>query len=54
LRIASKPLLGGGVLRLDLAKPLDEVEGESDGWKVSLSVGQVFTFGGNASTLGVR
>ena len=40
-----------GLLRIDLARPLDEVEGESDGWKVSVSVGQVFTFGGNSSSL---
>jgi hypothetical protein len=54
LRIASTPLLGSGILRLDLAKPFDDVPGESDGWKLSVSVGQVFTFGGNANTLSVR
>lgn len=54
LRIASTPLLGSGILRLDVAKPFDDVPGESDGWKLSVSVGQVFTFGGNANTLSVR
>lgn len=51
LRIGSKPLFGDGLLRIDLARPLDDVDGESDGWKLSVSVGQVFTFGGNASSL---
>jgi hypothetical protein len=46
LRIGSKPLLGDGVLRLDVSKPFTDVVDQSDGWKVSLSVGQVFTFGG--------
>lgn len=50
LRLGSKPLLGDGVFRLDFANPLDDVPGESDGWKVSASVGQVFTFGGNTSS----
>lgn len=54
LRVASKPLLGDGLLRLDLAKPLDEAVGTGDGWRVSFAVGQVFTFGGNASALGTR
>jgi hypothetical protein len=54
LRIGSKPLLGGGVLRIDFAKPLEDVPGENDDWKFSLTVGQVFTFGGNASGIGVR
>lgn len=53
LRIGSKPLLGDGVLRLDVAKPLDDVPGENDGWKLSLSVGQVFTFG-SLPGLGMR
>ncbi len=52
LRLASKPLLGDGILRLDVAKPLDDAVGTSDGWRVSFAVGQVFTFGGNASSLG--
>ncbi|MBL8754038.1 MAG: BamA/TamA family outer membrane protein [Planctomycetes bacterium] len=46
LRIGSKPLFGEGVLRIDVSKPFDDVVEQSDGWKVSLSVGQVFTFGG--------
>jgi hypothetical protein len=54
LRIGSKPLLGDGVVRIDVAKPLDDVPGERDGFQLSLSVGQVFTFGGSASTLGAR
>lgn len=47
LRIGSRPLLGGGVLRIDFAKPLDDVIDQSDGWKVSVTIGQVFGFGGN-------
>ncbi|MBX3464013.1 MAG: hypothetical protein KF830_12645 [Planctomycetes bacterium] len=41
-------LAGGTVLRIDLAKPLDDVPGENGGWSLSLSVsvGQVFGFGG--------
>lgn len=54
LRIGSRPLLGDGVFRIDFAKPLDDVIGESDGWKVSLTVGQVFTFGGNTTVAGTR
>jgi hypothetical protein len=54
LRIGSRPLLGDGVFRVDFAKPLDDVVGESDGWKVSLTVGQVFTFGGNTTVAGTR
>lgn len=54
LRVGSPPLLGDGVLRIDVAKPLDDLVDQSDGWKVSLTVGQVFTFGGNAGGLGVR
>ncbi|MBX3463648.1 MAG: hypothetical protein KF830_10780 [Planctomycetes bacterium] len=46
LRVGSVPLAGGTVLRIDLAKPLDDVPGESDGWSLSVSVGQVFGFGG--------
>lgn len=54
LRIGSKPLLGSGIFRLDLAKPLDDVDTQSDSWKISLTVGQVFTFGGTAGSLGMR
>jgi hypothetical protein len=54
LRIGSRPLLGDGVFRVDFAKPLDDVIGENDGWKVSLTVGQVFTFGGNTTVAGTR
>ncbi|MBL9076384.1 MAG: hypothetical protein JNL08_02705 [Planctomycetes bacterium] len=45
LRIGSKPLLGGGLLRIDVAKPFVDVVGDSDGWKVSVTLGQVFGFG---------
>ncbi len=45
LRIGSKQLFGSSLLRIDFAKPLDEVPGENNGWKVSVSVGQVFGFG---------
>ncbi|MBL8728175.1 MAG: BamA/TamA family outer membrane protein [Planctomycetes bacterium] len=44
LRIGSRQLFGGSLLRIDFARPLDEVPGESDGWKFSVSVGQVFGF----------
>lgn len=54
LRVGSKPLLGDGLLRIDFAKPLDEADGQSDGWKVSVTIGQVFTFGGNTGGFGVR
>lgn len=47
LRIGSKELLGGNVLRIDFAKPLDHLPDESNGWQLSVTVGQVFTFGGN-------
>jgi hypothetical protein len=51
LRLGSSELFGGGIFRLDLAFPLDEVEGE--GFEVSLSggAGQVFRFFGNAAAL---
>lgn len=54
LRIGSRLLLGDGVFRVDFAKPLDDVVGEGDGWKLSLTVGQVFTFGGNTTVAGTR
>ena len=44
MRIGSKPLLGGGVVRIDIAKPFEQVPGEDRSWTVSVSVGQVFTF----------
>jgi outer membrane translocation and assembly module TamA len=44
LRIGSKPLLGGGVVRIDFAKPFERAPGEDRDWTVSVSVGQVFTF----------
>ncbi|HEX5054361.1 MAG TPA: hypothetical protein VFZ65_21460 [Planctomycetota bacterium] len=45
LRIATKKLLGAGVVRIDFAKPLESFDGEGTGWKVSVSSGQVFGFG---------
>jgi hypothetical protein len=54
LRLGSSSLLGGSVLRLDLAKPLDDAPGDDDEWKLSVTVGQVFTFGGYASALSTR
>ena len=36
---------GDNVVRVDVAKPLDDGPGESDSWQLSLTVGQVFTFG---------
>lgn len=46
-RLGSPQLLGDALLRLDVAKPLDSVPGEDADWQVSVTVGQVFTFGGN-------
>jgi hypothetical protein len=46
-RLGSPPLLGDALLRIDVAKPLDRVDGEDRDWQVSVTVGQVFTFGGN-------
>lgn len=45
LRLGSKPLFGGGILRIDFARPFVEVPGQDNGWKLSVSVGQVFGFG---------
>ncbi len=52
LRIGSSNLLGGRVLRLDVAFPLSTVDGEDYGVSVSFATGQVFTFFGNAEELG--
>lgn len=46
-RLGSPQLLGDALLRLDVAKPLDAVDGEDRDWQLSITVGQVFTFGGN-------
>lgn len=54
LRVGSQRLLGSNVLRIDVARPLDDVPGESGNWSVSVTLGQVFTFGGAASDLGAR
>lgn len=54
LRLGSRQLFGDGVFRIDLAKPLDRLPGEDDGWQLSLTAGQVFTFGGNTTVAGTR
>ena len=46
-RLGSPQLLGDALLRIDVAKPLDGVPGEDEDWQLSVTVGQVFTFGGN-------
>ncbi len=46
VRVGSAPLLGAPVLRIDLARPLDDVDGNMDGWNLAVTVGQAFTFGG--------
>ncbi|MEC7584671.1 MAG: hypothetical protein VYE77_10150 [Planctomycetota bacterium] len=51
LRIGSKRLFGPGILRVDLAWPLDEVDGVDFGPSVSVTFGQVFTFFGNSNFL---
>lgn len=43
LRIGSTPLLGRGVLRVDLSFPFDDANGESFNPLLSLTLGQVFT-----------
>ena len=42
-RLGSVPFLGRNVVRLDLAYPLDDVEGTSGGLTVTLTSGQAFT-----------
>ena len=44
LRIGSNALLGGRVMRLDVSKPLNPPDGESDSPTISFAVGQVFRF----------
>lgn len=44
LRIGSNALFGGGVLRLDLSFPFDELPGESSDPLISFALGQVFRF----------
>ena len=51
LRFGSSHLFGGGVGRLDIAWPLDHVEGNRYSVSVSFSIGQIFTFFGNANEL---
>jgi hypothetical protein len=52
LRFGSSHLFGSGVGRLDIAWPLDEVQGNRYSMSVSFSLGQIFTFFGNANELG--
>lgn len=55
LRIGSRRLLGRGVLRFDLSVPLDEARGVDAGdLQASITLGQIFSFGGNASALSTR
>ena len=54
LRIGSPTLFGGGVLRIDLAFPLDDAGGESYDPLLSVALGQVFSFFGNDSVLSTR
>jgi hypothetical protein len=51
LRFGSSHLLGSRVMRVDVAWPLDQVAGQHYGVSVSFTVGQVFSFFGNASVL---
>jgi hypothetical protein len=50
-RFGSSNLFGKSVGRLDFAWPLDEPGGNHYGMSVSFSIGQVFTFFGNANEL---
>jgi hypothetical protein len=52
LRFGSRRLLGSRVLRLDVAWPFDDLDGDRFGVSVSFGGGQVFTFFGNNSELG--
>lgn len=52
IRLGSSHLFGDRVIRIDVAWPLDRVDGEGYGPSLSLAVGQVFTFFGNAEVLG--
>ena len=54
LRFGSSEVLGGGVIRIDLAFPLEDVPGEDYGPTISIALGQVFGFFGNSSTLATR
>ena len=51
LRLGSNELLGGRVIRIDLAWPLDSVPGQDYSVSLSFGSGQVFTFFGNQSDL---
>ncbi len=51
LRLGSSELFGAGVLRVDLAFPLNDAPGVDDDFSLSVAFGQVFTFFGNSSSL---
>ena len=53
-RIGSSELFGRGILRIDLAFPLSERDGEDYGPSLSIALGQVFTFFGNSTLLETR
>ena len=52
LRLGSSNLFGDGVVRIDVAWPLDRYRGESYHVSVSTAVGQVFRFFGRSTELG--
>ena len=54
LRLGSSECVGGGVLRFDVAFPLDEIPGGSDNVQISVALGQVFSFFGNQANLSTR
>ena len=54
LRLGSSEFFGGGVLRFDVAFPLDEIPGGSDNVQISVALGQVFSFFGNQANLSTR
>ena len=51
LRLGSTEIFGSGVIRIDLAFPLDEHLGERFDPSLSVSLGQVFSIFGNSSAL---
>ena len=54
VRLGSQELLGGTVIRIDLAFPFDERDGTSYEPSLSVALGQVFSFFGNQATLSTR
>ena len=51
LRFGSSELFGGGVIRMDFAVPLTEVDGQDFKPSFSVALGQVFSLFGNSSVL---